>query len=56
MFLKLTALFISFILLSGCSVNPPKPTMPEGKWEQMNTHVPAAKLQLQKIEFAKGGK
>lgn len=29
--------------------------MPKGEWVQMNTNVPAAKLQLQKIKATKGG-
>lgn len=48
----LVLLFSAF--LSGCATNPPKPTLPKGEWVQMNTQVPAAKAQLQKINAAKG--
>lgn len=44
------------LLLSACSVNPPKPVMPKGDWVQMNIQVPAAQAQLKKINSAKGGK
>jgi len=56
MFSKLSILFISVFVLSACSTNPPQPTEPKGKWVQMNTHVPAAQAQLQKIRAAKAAK
>lgn len=52
---KYTAVIFALFILSACSTNPPKPPMPKGEWVQMNTNVPAAKLQLQKIKAAKGG-
>ncbi|EPE2305470.1 conjugal transfer protein TraF [Salmonella enterica subsp. enterica serovar Muenchen] len=50
---KITAAFFFLLTLSACSTNPPQPTLPKGKWVQMNTHVPAAQAQLQKIKAAK---
>lgn len=52
---KYTAVIFALFMLSACSTNPPKPPMPKGEWVQMNTNVPAAKLQLQKIKATKGG-
>ncbi|ECH3550918.1 conjugal transfer protein TraF [Salmonella enterica] len=48
--LKLVLIVVGFMTLSACSVNPPQPTKPKGKWVQMNTHVPAAQAQLKKIQ------
>ncbi|ELQ0110229.1 conjugal transfer protein TraF [Salmonella enterica] len=48
--LKLVLIVVGFMTLSACSVNPPQPTKPKGKWVQMNTHVPAAQAQLKKIK------
>jgi len=50
---RVLAVFFSVLMLASCSTNPPKPTEPKGKWVQMNTHVPAAQAQLQKIKAAK---
>ncbi|AZH37165.1 conjugal transfer protein TraF [Salmonella enterica] len=50
---KITVVIFCMLALSACSTNPPQPTLPKGKWVQMNTHVPAAQAQLQKLKAAK---
>ncbi|HAH4691413.1 TPA: conjugal transfer protein TraF [Escherichia coli] len=50
---RVTAVILCVLALSSCATNPPQPTLPKGKWIQMNTHVPAAQAQLKKLKAAK---